>query len=256
MGTPIIVEGRLWGVMTAASTAELPLPPETETRLASFTELVATAIANSDSGAAVGVLVDEQAALRRVATLVAEGAPPNEVFAAVAEEVGLLTSIDGTRILRYETDDTATVVARWSERVEVPPELEIGACVPLEGDTVTSRVYRSGRPARIDNEEVTGPLAPVLRGMAQSGAGAPIVVEGRLWGVMVVGSLESNRLPPGAEERLAQFTELVATAIANAESASRRASRVRSGGAHRPRRRRCVRGRPRDGIAAEPRSSS
>jgi signal transduction histidine kinase len=49
VGTPIVVEGRLWGVMTLASSAEQPVPGDTEARLASFTELVATAIANADS---------------------------------------------------------------------------------------------------------------------------------------------------------------------------------------------------------------
>jgi signal transduction histidine kinase len=169
--------------------------------------------------AELNVANEELSALRRVATLVAAGVAQEELFAAVAEEVGRLMSIDATRILRYETEDTATVVATWSERVDVPPELEIGAHLALEADTVTSRVYRSGRPARIDKDQVTGPLAAALRGLeVPSGAGAPIVVEGRLWGVMVIGSLTGKPLPPGAEDRLAQFTELVATAIANTES--------------------------------------
>ena len=219
VSAPITVEGQVWGVVTASWKADESPPADTEERMAKFAHLIDTAIANTEARAEVERLADEQAALRRVATLVAGGVPPDELFAAVAEEVGLLMSIDATRILRYETDDTATVVARWSERVEVPPELEIGAHVALEGDTVTSRVYRSGRPARIDKEEVTGPLAAVARGLeVPSGAGAPIVVEGRLWGVMVVGSLEGRPLPPGAEGRLAQFTELVATAVANTES--------------------------------------
>jgi GAF domain-containing protein len=48
---PITVEDRLWGLMGIASSLEQPLPPDTETRLASFTELVATAIANAQSRA-------------------------------------------------------------------------------------------------------------------------------------------------------------------------------------------------------------
>ena len=175
-------------------------------------------------------LLAEQAALRKVATLVAEGAPPAEVFAAVAEEVGRLMSIHDTRILRYEADGTATVIAGWSERTEVPPELEIGARVPLDGKSVTSLVYRTGQPARVaDYGDATGPLASALRGAGvQSAAGAPIVVEGRLWGVMAVGSLQGRMAAPGTEARLAQFTELVATAIGNAENrAELTASRAR-----------------------------
>jgi signal transduction histidine kinase len=221
VSAPITVAGQVWGVVTASWKGDASPPADTEDRMAKFTHLIGTAIANTEARAEVERLAEEQAALRRVATLVAGRVAPEDLFAAVAEEVGLLMSIDATRILRYESDDTATVLARWSERAEVPPELEIGAHVALEGDTLTSRVYRSGRPARIDNDQVTGPLAAVVRGLdVPSGAGAPIVVEGRLWGVMVIGSLEGRPLPPGAEERLAQFTELVATAISNTESRS------------------------------------
>src|SRR5205085_8047599 len=90
VATPIMVDGRLWGVMPADSTLAQPLPADTEARLASFTELVATAIANAESRAALARLAEEQAALRRVATRVARGASPEEVFAAVVAEVGQL----------------------------------------------------------------------------------------------------------------------------------------------------------------------
>jgi signal transduction histidine kinase len=219
VGTPIIVEGRLWGVMTVSTKGE-PLPPDTEERLANFTELVATAIANSESRAALGVLADEQAALRRVATLVARGLPATEIFAALAEEVGRFLSIAGTRILRYEADGTATVIGGWSESVEVPPELEVGARLVLEGESLSALVFRTGRPARIDSyAAAAGPLSePLQRAGVRSAAGAPIIVEGRLWGVMTAGSTKPEPLPSGTELRLAEFTELVATAIANAES--------------------------------------
>jgi len=230
VGSPIIVEGRLWGVMTAASTAEQPLPAGTEARLANFTELVATAIANAESRAALARLADEQAALRRVATLVARGAPPIEIVAAVAEETGRLVSIDGTRILRYEADGTATMVAGWSRSVAVPAELEVGARLELEGESVSALVLRTGRPARIDSyANAAGPLSqPLQQAGVRSAVGVPIIVEGRLWGVMAAGSTKSDPLPPETELRLAEFTALVATAIANAESgAELMASRAR-----------------------------
>ena len=172
------------------------------------------------SGEEARVLAEEQAALRRVATLVARGVPPTEIFAAVAEEIGRLISIDGTRILRYEADGTATVIAGWSESVEVPPELEVGARLALEGQSVSTLVFRTGRPARIDNyADAAGPLSQALQGSGVwSAAGAPIIVEGSLWGVMAAGSTKPEPLPSGTELRLAQFTELLATAIANAES--------------------------------------
>jgi signal transduction histidine kinase len=220
VGTPIVVEGRLWGVMTARSRPGQPLSPDAEDRVANFTELVAMAIANADSRAALGVLADEQAALRRVATLVARGLPATEISAAVAEEVGRLVSIGGTRILRYEADGTATVIAGWSEAVEVPPELAVGARLALEGESVSTLVYRTGRPVRIDDyATATGPVWEALqRAGVRSAVGAPIIVEGRLWGVITAGSTNPEPLPPGMEFRLAEFTELVATAIANAES--------------------------------------
>jgi signal transduction histidine kinase len=172
------------------------------------------------SGEESRVLAEEQAALRRVATLVARGVPPTEIFAAVAEEIGRLISIDGTRILRYEADGTATVIAGWSEAVEVPPELEVGARLALEGESVATCVFRTGRPTRIDNyANAAGPLSEALQGSGvRSAAGAPIIVEGRLWGVMAAGSTKLEPLPSGIELRLAEFTELLATAIANAES--------------------------------------
>jgi GAF domain-containing protein len=98
VGSPIVVEGRLWGVITARS-IEGPLPPGTKTRLSSFTELVATAIANAEARDALSLLADEQAALRRVATLVADGIGPEGVFPAVAAEVDTLLSADISAIV-------------------------------------------------------------------------------------------------------------------------------------------------------------
>jgi signal transduction histidine kinase len=231
VASPIVVEGRVWGALFIHSKRTVPpLPRDTESRLTGFTELVATAIANTESRAALGKLAHEQAALRRVATLVARGLPPIEIFAAVAKEIGELFAIGGTRILRYEADGSAIVVAGWSESVEVPPELDIGARVPLEGESASTRVFRTGRPARIDNyADAAGPLSePLQAAGVRSVVGAPIVVDGRLWGVMTAGSTKIEPLPPETELRLAEFTELVAAAVANAESRSElAASRAR-----------------------------
>jgi signal transduction histidine kinase len=176
-----------------------------------------------------GLLANEQAALRRVATLVARGLPATDVFAAVAEEVGRLMSIDGTRIIRYESDGSATVVAAWAGAVETSVLL-VGARVTLEGENVTALVSRTGRSARMDSyANAPGSIATQLdEAGIRSSVGAPIVVEGRLWGVMVAGSAQPEPLPVRTEARLAEFTELVATAIANAESRSElAASRAR-----------------------------
>jgi PAS domain S-box-containing protein len=173
------------------------------------------------------VLADEQAALRRVATLVARGVPPNEVFDLVTSEIGQLLDADRSALIRYEPDGTATIVATMTEP---GVESQIGVRMTLEGDSVSARVRRTGRPARMDSYEgVPGPDAALLRRLGlRSSAGAPIVVEGRLWGVVVIGWREERRVSANVEGRIAQFTELVATAIANADNrAELTASRAR-----------------------------
>src|ERR1700756_2914675 len=103
-----------WGLLGAASSGDQPLPADTEARLAQFTELLATAIANAESRAGLARLAEEQAALRRVATVVARGAPPAEVFGAVVEEIGPLLNVDSTIMGRYEAGHTVTFVGGWS----------------------------------------------------------------------------------------------------------------------------------------------
>jgi signal transduction histidine kinase len=227
VATPIIVEGSLWGVVIAGSRLEQPLPADTEARLGSFTELLATASANAESRAGLARLAEEQAALRRVATLVARGAPSEEVFAAVVEEVGRLLPVEYAHMGRYEPDDTLTFVAAWGR---AGPVLPVGTRLMLGGKNVARMVSPTGRPARVDSwADASGPLAVALRerGVRWS-VGTPIMVEGRLWGLMAAGSILEQRLLPDTEARLAQFTELLATAIANAESrADLAASRAR-----------------------------
>jgi signal transduction histidine kinase len=219
VAAPISVEGRLWGTMTAATTRDEPLPPGTESRLGQFTELMATAVANTESRAEVERLAAEQAALRRVATVVAEGASPSAVLDAVAAEMERALGADAAMLLRYEPDEQVTVVAH---RGPNPRGLPPGTRVGHEGQNVTSMVRRTGRPARIgDYQQARGPFADLARAVewnVGSAVGAPIVVDGRLWGV-IVASWGRERPPPGdAEERMAKFAELLDTAIANADS--------------------------------------
>jgi PAS domain S-box-containing protein len=240
VGIPIVVEGRLWGMVMVASTLEQPLPADTEARLASFTTLLTTAIANAESRAGLVRLAEEQAALRRVATLVARGMRPQEVFAAVANEVGRVLSVDVANVIRYESDDTVTLVASAGERIPV------GSRWPLWGTTLAPIVLETGRPARVDNyAQVTGPLADDLREArlgVRSAVSVPIIVEGRVWGQMVTASSQEEPLPPDTEARLASFTELVAMAIANTEARTEvAASRARIAAAADEERRRVVR---------------
>ena len=220
VGVPVSAESRVWGCMVVAFSRQgRLLPAGTEARLASFTELVATAISNTESRTALARLAQEQAALRRVATLVAQGVPPEEVFAAVAEEAGQLLSVDLAGIARYDPDATLTYVASWGRAVDHVP---VGSRWPLVGNSVGTMVFETGLPVRVDGyaDSASGPLGfASSREMGmQSAVGTPIIVEGRLWGTIGAGSTLAEPLPPDAEARLVSFAELVATAIANAES--------------------------------------
>jgi signal transduction histidine kinase len=166
---------------------------------------------------AASLLADEQAALRRVATLVAQEAAPEEVFASITSEVGRLLSIDLAALLRYESDGTATVMAAWTPSAR---GVEVGFRADLAGDSVASSVLRTGKPARMNSyDEAHGAFATALRELGvRSSAGSPIIVAGRTWGVMVGASLTSNPIPEATEQRLDEFTELAGTAVANAEA--------------------------------------
>ena len=228
VGCPIVVGGRTWGVIAASTLHDEPFPPDTESRIAEFTELAATAIANAEAREELRQVADEQAALRRVATLVARAAPPPAVFAAVAEEVGRLLSADIAALTRYDADDTFTLVAGWSATGDAVP---VGLRTRLdEGTSVTKRVRETGRAARIGPyTDATGSVRATATSLGiGSTVGAPITVKGGPWGVIAVASTGDEPPPPGTEARLGGFAELVATAIANAESqAELRASRAR-----------------------------
>jgi nitrate/nitrite-specific signal transduction histidine kinase len=154
-------------------------------------------------------LNDEQAALRRVATLVARGRPSDEVFAAVAQEVGLVLGAEITRLLRFEADGTATVTATWLRAGERVPT---GHRVPIT-NTVAAPVRETGKPARITEES-----PPELPGFAYSAVGAPVMVGGSVWGAMTALSRADRPLPDVAAARIAEFTDLVGTAVANAQA--------------------------------------
>jgi signal transduction histidine kinase len=211
-GVPIMVDGRVWGVVTTSS-PDTPLPDHLEDRLAEFTELVATAIANTQAREELTRLAEEQAALRRVATLVAQGARPVDVFEAVSAEVARLVPADAAALTRYETDGTVTALGGWTRSGGY---VYTGRRFALEG-TVSGLIFETGRPGRIDSYAEAPGLAPAAaREMGwRSSVGAPVIVEGRLWGALAVVSTTDRPLPPDTEGRLAEFTELVATAIAN-----------------------------------------
>jgi PAS domain S-box-containing protein len=168
---------------------------------------------------------EEQAALRRVATLVARETAPEALFAAVVREVGGVLGVDAAHIGRYDSDGSVVSVGQWGYAT-----IPYGARFPLDGDSVSARVLRTGRPARMDGyESASGAIADTIREIGiRFAIGAPIYVDGRPWGVMTVTSKGPKPFPAESESRLQNFTELVATAIANAATrAELKASRAR-----------------------------
>jgi signal transduction histidine kinase len=167
----------------------------------------------------VEAMAVEQESLRRVATLVATGVPEEEIFAAVAGEVGRLADADTVQVYRYEPDDSIVRVAAWGSGAE---ELQIGARYRTGGHNAATLVLRSGESARIDDAAtITGePAAVAAKLRFQSVVGAPIAVDGRVWGLVAVTTTRPEPMPADTEQRIAGFTELAATAISNAQAHS------------------------------------
>jgi len=168
------------------------------------------------SRAEAAVVAEEQTALRRVATLVARGVSQQDLFAAVTEELGWLVGADPTSLVRLEPNDAFTLVAAWSAR---PVEFPIGSQQPVGADL--RALLDSARPWRWGPAELpaSGAFVEEARALGiRSSVAVPIIVDGRVWGLVFASSTESRPLAEDAEARIAGFTELVATAIANAES--------------------------------------
>jgi PAS domain S-box-containing protein len=214
---PIVVGGRAWGAMVVMTYDDERFPPETETRIAQYGDLVATAIANTEARSEVERLAAEQTALRRVATLVAEGASPAAVFDAVAGEMKGLLGADHVVVCRYEPGAELTVLAhRGSSAQRVPP----GSRMSHEGDSVEAAVRHAERSVRMESYEgARGVIAEQARAAGvRVAVGTPIVVDGRLWGVISAGWNAELSPPADTEQRMAQFAQLLDTATANADS--------------------------------------
>jgi len=223
---PVRVGDAVWGALSVLSSDPDPVAEHAEDTMAGFAQLIAAAVASAATRSSLKRVVDEQRALRRVAELVARSADPPEVFAAVAESLGHMIGVQGVKLLRYETDGTVTFLASWGP---LDRDLTTGSVRPSHGTSVAGRILATGRAARVDGygaEE--GPIARELhaRGIV-SAVGAPVHIEGELWGALVVASADAV-LPADTEVRMTEFADLVALAIGNLES--RRAlleSRVR-----------------------------
>ena len=210
VGVPIVVGNRVWGMASAVRVDADPLPADIEERIADFTDLVATAIATAvgreelqASRDTLGELAEHQAGLRRVATLVAHGAGPVEVFEAVYYEMARCMHATSAALCRYEDDREANILAaRHDPGLQALP---VGGRVTSEDDSVLAAVFSTGQPARQDSPEAG--IGTAL--------GVPVVVDGRVWGAISAASSGPEPLPSDTETRIADFADLVATAIAN-----------------------------------------
>ena len=229
---PVVLVSTRWGLSLGLATALLSalafgffhLPPTNSLSLSSDEDWVALlvflAVAFVTSGLArtTRALTEEQEALRRVATEVARAPSPSQIFTSVTREVGLRCRADLARLERYEPDGTVTGVAAWSR--EEGSELATGTRLALEGISIAAQVRDTGAPVRVDSfAGASGPIADEAHALGiRSSVGCPVVVQGRLWGVIAASSKAERAFPPETESQIGQFTELLATAIANADS--------------------------------------
>ena len=220
IGAPIIVAGRLWGVVTASRTApDDPFPEEAEHRLADFASLVAQAVVNLESRRELAALVQEQAALRRVATLVAGGKPQAEVLEAVMREAGATFGAHAVALVRWEgVQDEVVVVTSWDDGTD--DSVEPGALYHPAPGSPTLGVLETGFPKRTDE--------PSAELGSRAAIAAPVIVNAELRGALTALRPAGRSFGAGAEVRLRSFADLTAQSIANAEAQEEmRASRAR-----------------------------
>jgi diguanylate cyclase (GGDEF)-like protein/PAS domain S-box-containing protein len=162
-------------------------------------------------------LAAEQAALRRVATAVAEDHSPERVFALVAEEASRVLGADSGAVVRFDESEHGVVVGSWANADKL--RRQEGTRLPLAGGSATAQVSATGRPSRVEDYGTLDAETRAALGQMpfRCGLAAPIRAGADLWGALTVQSRHRDALPPLSEERLADFAELVGMAIANAD---------------------------------------
>ena len=198
--------------------------------VAALTSLVLAAVTaeRSASEGAQRKLTEEQAALRRIATLVAGEAASQRVFEQVTAEAARTVRASAASLARFEGDGTAVFVGGWSESGTLA--FPVGSRISLDGTAVLASVRETGEPQRIDRyEDRTGEIAAQFRSFGYGSAtAAPVKLGGQVWGALVAAGPLDAPLPDGSERRLTDFADLVAQALANADAYRKlAASRVR-----------------------------
>jgi hypothetical protein len=159
-------------------------------------------------------LVEEQAAVRRLGTLVTRGAEPSEVIGAVADEMRRWAGAFTAGIWRFGTSDEIGLVAAAADPAALA-KWPVGTRISIEGTTLATVVQDTGLPARIDSyDNIAGPVAARVRAVGvRAAVGVPIVVDGSVRGLAAVGSVEPGPMPADTETRISRFAEVVATAL-------------------------------------------
>jgi signal transduction histidine kinase len=211
VSVPVVVEGAIWGAL-GVSSRRGPVPADAEHRLGVFVEIIAAAVVGAEARESARVLATEQAALLRVAALVAEGAGEAEIFEAVATEAAGLIDDEATTLVRYEGDRTFVVLAHHNGTAPVGLRYR----VPEDDAGTSATMLATLRPARLDSYADVADRSYAYRPYrCGSSVTVPIIVDGRLWGAVGVVN-EGRALPVTTEARLGKFAELVASALANA----------------------------------------
>src|SRR5262249_24064371 len=142
---------------------------------------------------------------------------PEEIFGAVTEEACRVLASDALGLLRFDPDETATLLAQSDTPWDPPP---LGTRFTLDGENVVTQVFRTGQTVRVDDSTgSTGAGAAMASVLGvRSAVAAPVLADGRLWGTIIAATGQDEPLPAETEPRLGQFTGLVATAIANAQA--------------------------------------
>jgi sugar diacid utilization regulator len=205
------------GELSAGFQSDLAIDEDAMDGLVTVEELAAEFDENLDDGtlhAEYRRLAAEQAALRRLATLVARGVEPLEVFGAVADEMRRCLNVFTAGLWCYESSGAITMVGAAAEPTALA-KWPVGTRTPIGDNTLAAMVQRSGRPARVDSyENSAGPIAARMRALGlRAAVGVPIIVDGRVWGLAAVGSVQPGSMPADTEARISRFAELIATAV-------------------------------------------
>ena len=205
------------GELSAGFQSDLAVDADAVDGLLAAEEFAAECDENRDDGklyADYRRLVAEQAAVRRVGTLVARGSEPSEVVGAVAEEMRRCVGAITAGIWRFDTSDEIRLVAAAANPGALA-KWPVGTRTPIEGNTLATVVQRTGGPARIDGyDNVAGSVAARVRAVGvRAAVGVPIVVDGSVRGLAAVGSVEPGPMPADTEARISRFAELIATAL-------------------------------------------